>query len=219
MEYIRDVSSSLVASIVFVCLLAFFSKRAKEIFILVVSRWLSHDLMYVFKDKNEANPDVQKEIEEAAFVLIMTARGNDFQQDTFLPLLDGRHKFVEVKILLPNPYRTEDVDWFQQREMELRKFDSAFGAGVLKKQTITNIEYLKNHIYEQNIQLRLHFFPLIGRIVITDRCLFFTPMQRDSYIRKSKTLKYAYGGDMYRHYHRLFDQIWSSATLPPSNHL
>ena len=53
MEYIINVSASIVGSIIFVCGVALFSKQAKEIFILIIARWLSFDLMYVFKDKNE----------------------------------------------------------------------------------------------------------------------------------------------------------------------
>ena len=213
MEYLINVSASIVGGILLLWGMALFSKQAKEIFTLILARWLDFDLMYVFKDKKDTNLDLQVEIEKATFVFVLTVRGNDFQQDTFLPLFDGKHEFNEIKILLPNN-ASKGFDWFQQREIELQKFDSAFGFGVLKKQTATNIEYLKNHVHSQKIQLRLYLYPFIGRIVITDRCLFFTPMQRDSYIRRNKTFKYASGGDMYRHYLRLFDQLWIASELP-----
>lgn len=215
MEYLVNVSASIVGGILLIWGMALFSRQAKELFIIFLARWLDFDLMYVFKSKAEANPALQQELEGATFVYVLTARGNDFQQDTFLPIFDGRHEYSEVKILLPNPFKGNGFDWFDQRERELAKFDASFGYGVLRKQTATNIDYLYNHIYDQKIQLRLYDFPLIGRIVITDRCLFFTPMHRDAYIRRSKTFKYSAGGDMYRHYLRLFDQLWGSAAVPP----
>jgi hypothetical protein len=215
MDFITNVSASIVGGILLIWGMALVSRQAKELFIMSFAHWLGFDLIYVFKDKLETNPALRAELKAATFAYILTSRGNDFQQDAFSPIFLREKEHLDVRILLPNPYKSTKPDWFEQREIELSKIDASFGHGVLRKQTITNIEYLHNHVREHKIVLGLYSYPLIGRLVITDRCLFFTPMYSGAYIRRSKTFKYSAGGDMYRHYFRLFTQLWSSAEAPP----
>jgi len=210
MNFLYSILSSILGGLLLIIIIALISKKAKEIFMLIISNLLDSDLRYVYKDKIEVKDDLHQELINATFVKILTSRGNDFQQDVFMPIFNESNRYLEVNILMPNPYYFYQDDWFNQRELELKSFDKSFGKGVLKEQAKVNIQYLMDQ-FKKNIKLKLHQYPLIGRLIITDRYIFFTPMHRALYIRRSKTYKYAAGGDMYRYYLRLFDQLWSSA--------
>lgn len=211
MLFLESVIASILGGIILLALLPLISRKAKELYITALSRFLDLDLTYVYKNKDDAKEYLKKEVSEARYLKVMTARGNDFQQDAFEAVLDDRKQYDEIKILFPNPFNHIGIDWFQHREQELKVFDSSFGSGVLKQQTKTNIMFLYNHIKKDRIVLRLHQFPLLGRIIITDKCVLFTPMLKNKYIRRNKIYKYAVGGEMYCYYDRLFDQIWDSA--------
>ena len=208
MNYFTNVSASIVGGLITILIVPIISRKARELYVKLLATIFGMDLAYVYKNKEEANRALQEDVPNSRLLKVLTARGNDFQQDAFTAVVDDRKVFEEAKILLPNPFDCRNVDWFKQREEELHVFDKSFGWDVLKHQTKANILYLINHIKKERIEVRTHQFPLIGRIVITDKHAYFTPMLKDRYIRRNKTYKYNVGGEMYCYYTRLFDQFW-----------
>jgi hypothetical protein len=93
--------------------------------------------------------------------------------------------------------------------MELAAFDPAFGKGILRDQIETTTKFLSSYIVSGDVELKFFNYPHIGRILITDRVLYFTPYRQDAHGRDSHVIKYRRGGEMYDFFLRLFNQLWN----------
>jgi len=101
-------------------------------------------------------------------------------------------------------------DWAQRREEELAVFDHAFGRqGLLKEQVETVARFLDEYVKSSKAELRRYNYPHLGRILITDRCVFFTPYRTDSHGRDCSTYKFR-RGELYDSFARLFEQLWEA---------
>jgi hypothetical protein len=174
---------------------------------------LDIDIDAVFSDKRAAASDVHRELSRATAVSILASRGNELQRDTFDPLFMNRPagKAIQVRILLPETTVGErNYDWTAQREAELARFDPAFGHGLLREQIETTVAFLQRYFAGGHVELARFNYPHVGRIVITDRCAFYTPYRKDSHGRDSVIFKYR-RGEMYDNLSRLFEQLWDAA--------
>lgn len=198
--------------VLFIVLYWIISERSRRLIAPYLFRLFNADLVYVYNDKSAVAKDLKLALSEAKFINIITARGNDFQNDVFQPVVKETFCHDRIRILLPNPYLKGRHDWVSHREQELQQFDSAYGPNVLKSQIEVNITSLLC-IKGKKLEIRLHQYPIIGRIIITDRYLFFTPMLNSSLIRESKIYKFSSSGSMYNNYARLFEQLWDVSYL------
>jgi hypothetical protein len=192
-------------------LLSMFSRRARWIFTAILGRILDIDVEYVFKNKTDALADLKAEVDRATELLFFASRGNELQREAFASIFQARpHKRkICVRILLPaTVLPTNQYDWTAQREHELAQFDSSFVDNLLRKQIETNIAFLMPNVRTGLLELRRYNFPHIGRIVMTDRYVYFTPYRHDSHGRDSRVYKFRRGGEMYDNYKRLFEQLW-----------
>lgn len=210
-SFLANIAASFIASVVFVLGAALFSSRARWLLTGVLGHLLRVDIEAVYDDKTEAGADLSRELARAHDVAILTGRGNELQRDTFYPLFLKRPaaKDIRVRILLPITDRTAQ-DWTQQREDELAQFDPSYAKrGLLKEQIQATSKFLEQYIANGQVELRRFSMPHVGRIVITDRCVFFTPYREDSHGRDCSIYKYR-RGDMYDSYARFFEQLWNS---------
>jgi hypothetical protein len=210
--------ASLLAGVVVVIVTAAVSSRARWVLTGILGRLLDVDIDAVFTDKRAAEADVRKELARAREIAIFTGRGNELQRDTFDPVFLHRPaaKALRVRILLPRTDGSGEFDWTQQREEELSKFDRAFARhGLLKDQIETTARFLEGYVSTARVELRRFNCPHIGRIILTDRCAFFTPYRHDSHGRDCAVYKYR-RGDLYENYTRLYEQLWmaSDPTAP-----
>lgn len=204
---------SLLASVVVVIVTASVSSRARWVLTGILGRLLDVEIDAVFTDKRSAEADVRKELARARDIAIFTGRGNELQRDTFDPIFLHRPaaKALRVRVLLPRADGSGEFDWTQQREHELSKFDSAFTReGLLKEQIETTAKFLEGYVLTTKVELRRFSCPYIGRIILTDRCVFFTPYRNDSHGRDCAVYKYR-RGDLYENFARLYEQLWAAS--------
>jgi hypothetical protein len=212
--FIASVAASLVAGILLLVITAFTSQRARWILTGLLGRLLGVDVEVVFSDKTAAQADVRHEITRAHDVAILTGRGSELQRDTFDPLFLHRPaaRNVRIRILLPKTaVAPGEHDWTLQRETELARFDSAFGKGLLGEQIEANLRFFQEYVASGKVELRRFQYPHIGRIVLTDRCAYYTPYRADSHGRDCPVYKLR-RGDLYDNLERLFDQLWEAAS-------
>jgi hypothetical protein len=189
---------------------ALVSNRARWILIAIMGRLLDVDIEAVFSSKNVCEPDLHKELARAREVAILTGRGNELQREAFYPIFLKRPaaKQLRIRILLPRTDPGPEYDWTQQREEELATFDHAFTQhGLLKDQIAATVRFLDPYIVGGQVELRRFACPHIGRVILTDRCAFFTPYREDSHGRDCSVFKYRHG-EIYDNFSRLFEQLW-----------
>jgi len=214
MSFLSNLLASLLAGIILIIALGALSEKARWLLTSLLGRFLGIDVEYVFPNKNAAATDITSELKRSTRVDLFTSRGNELQRGTFAYLLGERPsgRQIRFRLLLPNPQRTADVhDWIAQRERELESFDPAFGTGILRSQIKANVQFLQQYVNHSLVDLRLFDCPHIGRILITDRFVYFTPYRKDSHGRDTPVIKYRSGGDMYNSLARLFEQLWDSS--------
>jgi hypothetical protein len=211
--FIESVGASLLAGIILVLITAVASERARWVLTGLLGRLLDVDVDAVFPDKTVAQADVQREIKRARYVDILSGRGSELQRDTFDALFLNRpaDRSVRVRILLPKTIAAAgEHDWTLQRETELSQFDGAFGKGLLREQIDANVRFFQEYVASGKVELRRFQYPHIGRIVLTDRCAYYTPYRADRHGRDCPVYKFR-RGDFHDNLQRLFDQLWGAS--------
>jgi hypothetical protein len=212
-QFVLSILASIVAGIIIVAVAGFVSTRARRLFTALTTRWLNLDIEYVFEDKDASQPDIHAELKRATTISILAGRGSELQRETFSPIFlhpTGRRR-PTVRILLPDTNLKEgEYDWTMQRERELAVFDPAYGSGLLRQLVEVNVRFLAQHISTGSCELRRFNIPHIGRIVATERYIYYTPYRTDVPGRDSKVYKFIRGGEMYDNLHRLFEQLWAA---------
>lgn len=212
MNFLLSIVASIVGGAILLGTASILSKKMRWLLICMFSRILDVDIDYVFPNKEASTENLEKEIVNAKFVYVFAGRGNELQRDTFNNLFIRRVKDIPTRILLPDTEINEgEYDWLMQREDELSKFDSAFGNKHLHGQVKMNIEFIQGYMKNNKIELRKYNYPNIGRIIITDKCVFFTPYKKDVHGRHSKVYKFRKNGEMYYNLLRFFDQLWNAS--------
>ena len=188
--------------------------RWRRLLISALNRLAKADIERVFRNKIEAQSDIEQSIREAKDIAILTSRGNELQRSTFDSLFLHRPESRQFtfRILLPDTSIPKgQYDWTGQRERELAAFDSAFGGGLLHQQIATNASFLQPHIDAGKAQLRRFNAPHVGRVIIADGTAYYTPYRSDAHGRDCPVYKYRRNGEICRNYQRLFDQLWNAS--------
>ena len=208
---INGVLASVVGSVILIVISGLVSRYARWLMTGILGRLLDIDIEYVFRSKEEASEDIERELNKASFVYLLTGRGNELQRGSFTKILHQKPRriLVEFKVMLPlSRDVSASTDWIEQREKELSKFDPAFGNCVLRHQIEMTVKYLENYVRTGEIELRLFDYPHIGRILITDRVVYFTPYSATAHGQDSRIIKHRRGSDFYECFLRLFNQLW-----------
>ena len=210
MNFFINFLASFLAGIILLVVANILSKKVRRLFMSIFSLLLDIDIDYVFPDKKETEEVLKKEIDKAQFVYVFAGRGNELQRDPFNALFLHRSNDIPTKILLPKTQiQNGENDWLMQRESELQIFDPAHGKGLLKGQVKNNVSFINRYTEKTKVELKRYNCPHIGRIVITNRCVFYTPYKKDAHGRHSKVYKFRKNGEMYYNYLRFFDQLWN----------
>jgi hypothetical protein len=209
--FVITILAEIVAGFFLIILGGFLSQKARWVLTATLGRLLDIDVEYAFRSKREADEDLRHEIGRAAFVYLLTGRGNELQRETFEKAFDFDPQGwgPRFRILLPKARPDAQPDWTAQREAELAIFDKAYGNGVLPNQIETTAKFLEAHIATGKVELKYFNYPHIGRILITDRVSYFTPYRSEAHGRDSRVIKYRRGGEMYDFFLRLFNQLWN----------
>ncbi|MCK5493552.1 MAG: hypothetical protein KAJ14_10620 [Candidatus Omnitrophica bacterium] len=215
MDFFFNVLSSIVGGAVLLILAAIFSMKIRWLLIGVFAMILDIDINNVFRNKKAAESNLKEEIDKAKFVYVLAGRGNELQRDPFNSIFSHRNvnRDIPTKILLPQTqFSNGEFDWLMQREMETAQFDSGYGHGMLHTQVEANAEFIQRYTQNNKIELQRFNSPNIGRIIVTDRCVFYTPYREDAHGRHSKVYKFRKNGEMYYNFLRLFNQLWNATT-------
>jgi hypothetical protein len=212
MVLLRDIGTSLFASVLFVALAWAFSKTARRFVRGLAAHLLHLDVEEVFANSREAAHDIKRELGRAREVSILTGRGSELQRDSFEELLlRCRARRCRCRILLPRlDVPTGEPDWITDREEEIQVFDSAFGTGLLRRQIAATYDYLAPLSVAGHLEVRGYDVPHIGRIVATERVLYLTPYSADRHGRESPVIKYR-RGETYDVLIRLMDKLWAAS--------
>ena len=209
-----SVLASLVAGTILLLLTATVSSQARWILTGILGRLLGVEIDVVFSGKRSAEADMRDELGRARDVSLFTGRGNELQRDTFAQLFVNRPaaKPLRVRILLPMT-DSAGLDWTEQREAELASFDDAFRKrGLLKEQIEATARFLEQYVTSQKAELRRFNYPHTGRLLLTERCAYFTPYRHDSHARDCPVYKFR-RGYLYDNFARLFDQLWTASVV------
>ncbi|MGO8945164.1 MAG: hypothetical protein ACLQJ7_16005 [Syntrophobacteraceae bacterium] len=210
-----SVSGSLIAAAIAFLIAVLCSRIVRRALTAMASTFLGIQVKYVFRNGKEAEAAIKQELAESSFVRVFAGRGLQFQESLYSSLLEkelSSHR--EVRVLLPNPdVASETIDWISHRETELSKVDRSFGQEMLREQIRVSIRFLLSHLHEDNFQLRLYNTPHIGRIILTDQSVFFSPYSSTKHGRDCKVFEYG-RGDIYDNFVRFFDMVWQNSVQP-----
>jgi hypothetical protein len=209
----ETIIAELIAGFLLLILGGLLSKKARWVLTATLGRLLDVDVEYVFRSKREADEDIRREINRTSFIYLLTGRGNELQRETFAGALrttsTGAKPIFRILLPIARPKAGQD-DWTGQREKEIASIDLAFGNGILREQIETTVKFLDKYVDAGVVEVKRFNYPHIGRVLITDRVVYFTPYRRDAHGRDSSVIKYR-RGEMYDFFLRLFDQFWGQS--------
>ena len=120
---------------------------------------------------------------------------------------------VELRVLLPlSEIPANQYDWLSQRAEELNKFDPGSG-DALNGQIDANAATIAARQPHGDIQLRRYNVPHMGRVIVTDRYVYFTPYQADSHGKNSPVYQFRRGGPFYENLRRFIAVSYTHLTL------
>lgn len=216
-NFVIGICASLIAAAIIFLTATWRPKLVRRALTAVASTFLGIQVRYVFPNGKDAESTIIQELAESSRIRIFAGRGLQFQESLYAPLLHGgtaSHR--NVQILLPNPDQSRGaIDWITHREDELSRIDRSFGNEMLRKQIRTSIEFLLTHQHDKLFQLRLYDIPHIGRIIITDQSVFFTPYSAMKHGRDCRVFQYG-TGDIYDNFARWFEMVWEDSVEAPS---
>lgn len=214
--FFASIAASLIAGVLLIAFSPIVFKSARRLLTQLAGRVLRTDVDYVFNDLKDASQDMITEITQAGTVSIMTSRGKDLHHSGHLrECLDAiiRRPTKEqplIRVLLPELGST----WTQDRQMEAESHDVVFPAGQLARDIETTVAYVCAMESKSKAELRIANMPHMCRIVLTDRCVYFTMYRSDVAGSKTRVVKYLAHADTYRWLKRLFEQYWRVGRRP-----
>lgn len=214
MTFVESVLASIVAGFVLLAVAGVVSDRVRQALTAAFGRMVGADVERVFPTPRHAADDVRTELARAHHVALFTGRGNELQREVFAAVLgiDGPSRTRTVRILLPcTEHGSSGTDWMRDREAEVAAFDPAFGDGVLAAQIRTTAGFLKPLTEAGRVSVRRYNLPHVGRILLTDRCVYLTLYRADAHSRDCKVVKYGRAGEMYDALARFFEKAWMDA--------
>jgi hypothetical protein len=221
--FLLGVASSIVASGLLVAISWIFSSKTRS--------WLSGLLGYLtgagsfhlYPTQIGAHKELVAALKRARWVRILAARGNELVQGTLDDLWPRVGRVQDVKIVLPDPERTDEWSWLTHHEGEAAAYDPGFGPNLLADQVRTNLEYLRQRTQDmRNVHIESADFPTVARVVITDRQAFLTIYSEDKHGRDAPCIVCDTSSPIYDFAVRLFNMAWrvvesQKQTMPPLN--
>jgi hypothetical protein len=216
LDFFASIAASLIAGVVLIAVSPVVFRSVRVLLTQLAGRVLRTDVDYVFNDLKDVSEDMVTEITQAASVSIMTSRGKDLHHSGHLrECLDA---FIRrptrdqplIRVLLPEPGST----WTQDRQKEGESHDVVFPADQLARDIEATVAYVCAMESKSKAELRIANMPHMCRIVLTDRCVYFTMYRSDLPGSKTRVAKYFAHADTYRWLKRLFEQYWSVGRRP-----
>lgn len=212
LNFVLGVASSLLATLLLLLTATWRSKTVRYALTAITAAMLRIDTKYVFANIRDAEPEIHTALKKAAHVRVFTGRGNEFQHDLYVPVLQGIHtRKLFVQVLLPDPVpRFQGVDWIDYREKEIATFDKGFGQGTTRRQIENNVQFLRAYIEPGTFEVRTYHAPHFGRYILTEHFLFLTPYKSTLHSKDCPVIQYG-RGDMYDMFDRLFTMQWNDS--------
>lgn len=209
MEFLGNVLASIVAGIIMLIVGTKLSDKLRWVVIFIFGRLVGLRIDKVFTNQKNASEDLRNELKITQNIDIITGRGMEFQQDTFMEAFSANGP--KIRILLPDISNENKINWTDIRSEELAKSDVSFiDKDILKEQIRTSERFLRN-VANKQTEIKQYSLPHFGRIILTDRCMYFTPYG-NNHGRDSLVIKYSCGDTMYCWARRLFDMVWMHNT-------
>jgi hypothetical protein len=188
------------------------SKRMRHWPLVILSAMTGLGIRRSYPRQSLANLDLSTDLARARWVWVMAGRGNELTRDSFRAVWqEADSRLDSVQILLPNP----DIgagSYLDERESEIRKYDSGYEPGLLAGQVRSNIEYVSTIADKRaNVELRLYNLPNICRIIVTDQVAYLTTYSASDHGRNAPCIVYRHPGSMYEFATRMFSIAWSQA--------
>ena len=210
-EFLYSILASLIGGALLLLVASIASRKAKWVLAGILSRLVNADLEFVYRNKQDCQKDLYRDLKETRNLVMINPRGNELQREAFTPIFFEKPNSSSrrIRILMPRikDFNNEN-DWVDQRENELQQFDKAFGSGLLKKQIEANINFLIPFVDSEEIEVRFFNMPHTGRVIITDNYAYFGALNAEIHSRDYRVYKYRNGGPMYLNYLRLCNQLW-----------
>lgn len=207
-----SILASIIASIIMIVAASFFSAKFRWLIITILNALVNGDIQNIFPNAQLAQDTLKAEMAKSKRVRIFAARGSELSRSTFLPLFKRTDDcpLELLHLLLPlTEIPKGEYDWIAQREKEMNDFDDGAGNN-LRSQINTNVRGILERKKDEKIKIRRHNVPTIGRIIITDFYVYFTPYQRDKYGMNSTIYQFRIGGSFYESLLRFFVQVWEA---------
>lgn len=211
--FLFNVLASLVAGVLLVALTALLSKHARWILTGILSLLTRSDLDFVYDNRKHFAEDIAKDFGSTQRMYVFTGKGSEIQRDTFELFLSKRPhaRRIDFRVLLPEIGRRESRNWTHINDLEMGKFDAAYGKGLLADQIKLNIVFLLQYVQVDAVAVKQYSMPHFGRFILTDRFAYITPYRSDRNSRYNPIYKFKVGGAMYDSYERLFHLLWDVA--------
>jgi len=213
MGFFLGVVSSIVGAVI-ITLLSRVTDRFQYYTGLILSMITGNDVVCVYSNKAIIEKKIIELIKTGETISILTARGNEFQRETFASILYKQEKgrSRKIRIMLPKTdFAYDEFDFALQRDNEIKEFDDSFGNGLLKKQIDINYDFLLPYQINGTIELKRLSAPHFGRIIYIDGIVFYTPYSDNKHGRNDMVYRIKKNSRLSKHLLRIFNMLWEAS--------
>nr|WP_221475651.1 hypothetical protein [Sphaerisporangium rubeum] len=207
-----DLLSSLLATVLSVGAGWVAARWLRELPVLLLGWLTGLGKVRVHRGQRKANDELPVVLSRARWVKVLAGRGNEITRDGFGVLWDkgGDSRLEFVEILLPDPSAGAG-SWLSRRELEMRRVDPGFTAGLLADQVCLNAVYIQQLARRSGkVRLRFYDLPNLQRVILTDEVAYLTVYRSDEHGRNSPCLVAHRPGPLYDYAENLFAAAWDS---------
>lgn len=209
-SFFIGILTSIIGSTIWFIIITLVSKRFRKFLYRVIDLVLHTDVHYVYDDYEQAKRELSSLLSKTKKVFIYTGRGNFLHDQEYNSVFDNTN--VDVRIVLP--VANEKNKWLIQRANEMHVINAGFTAQTLSTDIKNVAVFLEPSILANKIGLRYSDSQHIGKIIILDTCVFFTPYQSNKFGQDTKVYKYGAGTYMYHWLERYFMSLWEENAEP-----
>jgi hypothetical protein len=195
-----------------------------------LGRLLNTGISYVYANQAEARHDIEASAKQSRLTRILVVRGNSFHHDqgSLRSLVYDVREWQQLQFLMSDPEPNDDTNFVKIRAQETTEIDGQ-NAELLMEDVMLGVRRMATLVSDdkatlvsdnKRIQVKLHNFPAVYRIIIFDHELFLSFYSNAKRGGDNRVYRCPASTDLYYSFLRYFETIWdNSRILPPSGRL
>ena len=207
-EVLVGIGSSVAATVI----VAMFAWRFRKHCRIAINKIFDTGILYIYKDQEEAEPDIRESFRHSTIIKVLTLRGKSFLSDM------GRLGFIvndlgswqTLKFMMSDPDPGVDPNYIRLRAEELLEIDGQ-DANDFLEEVRQDVTILARKGTQLPISPKLHNSPAVFRLISFEDEMYLLFYSRRSRAINNQVYRCPSSSELYKACNRYFDLVYVDA--------